>query len=139
MARTEPAPIARYRRIVSALKTCVRASEALAAETDLRWAMIHTARLAGHRATDIAGVLGVTRQTVYRMAARGADLDGPLFADLDDVVAADRACAAARRRLWKSVAEARRAGATIADIAEVIGMSEPTVKTQLAAARGGAA
>ena len=139
MARTEPAPIARYRRVVSALKACVRASDALAAETDLRWAVIHTSRLAGHRATDIAGVLGVARQTVYRMAARGADLDGPLFADLDDVVAVDRACGAARRRLWKSVAEARRAGATIADIAAVIGMSEPTVKMQLAAARGGAA
>ena len=110
MARTEPAPIARYRRLVSALKTCVRASDALEAETDLRWAMVHTARLAGHRATDIAGVLGVTRQTVYRMAARGADLDGPLFADLDDVVAADRACSTARRRLWKSVAQAHRAG-----------------------------
>lgn len=75
--------------------------------------------------------MGVTRQTVYRLADR--------VAGLNDVVTADRVCAATRRRLWKSVAETHRAGATIAAVAAVIGMSEPTVKMQLAAARGGTA
>ena len=133
MAPTEAPPIARHRRIVAALRACQRAREVVDAETELRLAVVHTARESGQRATDIADVLGVTRQTVYRIANQGRHLDGPLFAELADVAAADHALDAARRRLWRSVAEAHRAGASTADIAAVIDTSEQTVRKRLSA------
>ena len=136
MVPTEAPPIARYHRIITALRACQRARAVAEAETELRLAVVHTARESGHGATDIADALGVTRQTVYRIAARGRHLDGPLFADLEDVAAADQARNAARRRLWAKAAEARRAGATIGDIAGVLGVAETTVQVRLAAARG---
>ena len=136
MAPTEAPPIARYRRIITALRACQRAVAVAEAETELRLAVVHTARESGHGATDIADALGVTRQTVYRIAARGRHLDGPLFADIEDVAAADQARNTARRRLWAKAAEAHRAGATISDIAGVLGVAETTVQVRLAAARG---
>ena len=136
MAPTEAPPIARYRRIVAALRACQRAREALEAETELRLAVVHTARESGQRATDIADALGVTRQTIYRLAAQGRHLDGPLFADIEDVAAADQACETARRRLWAKAVEAHRAGATNGDIAGVLGLAEGTIQGRLAAARG---
>ena len=132
MARTkEAAPIVRYRRIVGALRACQRAKQAAEAAAELRLAVVHTALESGHRATDIAPVLGVSRQTVYRIARRGSHLDVPLFADLDDVAAANRDLDTARRRLLSASVEARLAGATFADIGEVLGLTAMTVRQQI--------
>ena len=127
-------PIDRLRAVADALDQLHRAEAAAADAVTRRWAVI-AAATEHHPVAEIARVMRVDRQIVYRAAERGRrDVPSVAGATADDcAAAADRACGLARREMWAAAADARRLGAAINDIAVVADYSPSTVRAHLRA------
>ena len=126
-------PIDRLRAVAAALDRLRRAEAVAADAVTRRWAVI-AAATEHHPVAEIARVMRVDRQTVYRAAERGRrDVPSVAGATADDCAAADWACGLARREMWAAAADARRLGAAINDIAVVAGYSPSTVRAHLRA------